>query len=126
MEYLASVSHTVMFIVMAVLMIPISAIVLGISASIIKTVIKSQERRLQMKLDAQNAAVGISDKGALALRDEIARLRDTTTEHAMSMQNAIDRLEQRVAYLECKSTTPIDPAAPTTYQQPNQQTIGYR
>jgi len=123
---LFDIGHGAFWMIMAIFMIPITAIVLGIGSSIVKTIVKSQERRYQMRLDAQNAAVGLSDKGAQSLRDEIIRLRDTTTEHAMSMQHAIDRLEQRVAHLECKATARIDPTAPTTYQQPNQQTVGHR
>ena len=123
---LFSLGSGIFFIVMAVLMIPISAIVLGIVSGIVKTVVKSQERRYQMKLDAQNAAVGMSDRASLDLRAEIARLRDTTTEHAMSMQHAMDRLEQRVVYLERKVCEGGE--AGSTYQAPPppQQTIGLR
>lgn len=111
----------VFWIVIAVLLIPILAIVLGIIASIFKSVLKSQERRYQMRLDAQNASVGISDNAAETLRAEIGRLRDTTTEHAMSMQHSIDRLEQRLVYLERK-VCESESAQP---QRPPQQRVGY-
>ena len=120
---LLNIGGGVFWIVIAILMIPISAIVLGIASGTIKTVVKSRDRRYQMRLEAQQAVVGLSDKGIQDLRDEIARLRDTTTEHAMSMQHAMDRMEQRVAYLERKTCEM--PEAPQ-YQQPPQQTVGYR
>ena len=123
MDYL--IAHTIAIVLMGVLLIPISAIVLGILSSIIKSILQSQERRLQMKIAAQNTVVGLSDNSVQDLRAEIARLRDTTTEHAMSMQHAMERLEQRVAFLECKTLDASGTPA-SSYPPPSQHTVGYR
>jgi hypothetical protein len=117
----AELAHYVVLIVIFVLMIPISAIVLGIGTSIIKTITQSQERKLQMKLEAKNAAAGMSDSVVQDLRAEIALLRDTTTQHAMSLQHSLERLEHRVEFLERKTS-----GIPETMSEPPkvQQRIG--
>lgn len=106
----SELTHSIVLIVMTVLLIPISAIVLGIGSAMVKTVCKSQERRLQMRLEAKNAAAGMTDSVVRDLRAEIARLRDTTTEHAMSIQHSVERLEHRVEHLERKSSLTETPA----------------
>ena len=94
-----------------VFLIPIVAIVLGIGAGIIKTVLGTFERIQMAKLEAARTNVRAIDDGNENLRDEIAKLRDTSTQHAISLQHSVERLEQRVDFLEKKvlaATTSVD------------------
>ena len=88
---------------MLALMIPILAVGGWIIPVTVKSVLKSQERRLELQLQAQQ---GRNDEVAAqiaALRREIAALRDTSTEFDMSLEHAVQRLEGRLGRLETKS-----------------------
>jgi len=83
-----------------VFLIPILAIVLGIGAGIVKTIMGTLERIQMAKLELARTNVRAVDGGNESLRDEIAKLRDTSTQHAISLQQSVERLEQRVDFLE--------------------------
>jgi len=85
-----------------IFLIPIVAIVLGIGAGVIKTIMGTFERIQMAKLEAARTNVRAIDDGDENLRDEIAKLRDTSTQHAISLQHSVERLEQRVDFLEKK------------------------
>ena len=87
------------------LSIPIVAIVLGVGGGIIKTITSSQERRLEMRLQAQQGQNSAVMEQIAALRQEIAALRDTTTQFDMSTEQSVQRLEDRLGRLETRSAT---------------------
>ena len=105
-----------------VFLIPITAIVFGIGSSIIKSVLRSQERRLEMRLQTQQGQNDVVTQQLAALRAEIAALRDTSTQFDMSLENTVQRLEERVSRIEARTTSRIvTPAA----EEPSQQ-VGTR
>ena len=85
------------------LMIPLSAIVLGIGSSIVQSILKSQERRMELRLKAQKGQNGEVVKQLEALRAEIAALRDTTTQYDMTNDQIVHRLEERLSRIEIKT-----------------------
>ena len=85
------------------LMIPISAIVLGVGSGIVQSILKSQERRLELRLKAQKGQNGDVSKQIDALRAEIAALRDTTTQYDMTNDQLMQRLEERLSRIEIKT-----------------------
>lgn len=90
-------------IVVLVLMIPLSAIVLGIGSGIVQIVLKSSERRMELRLKAQKGQSGDVTRQLEALRAEIAALRDTTTQYDMTNDQIVQRLEERLSRIEIKS-----------------------
>ena len=104
------------------LFIPIVAIVLGVGGGIVQSVLKSQERRMEMRLQAQQGQSEDATRQIDALRAEVARLRDTSTQFDMSLEHSVDRLEERVGRIETK-TAP----RPATVSQPEEsQPLGLR
>lgn len=99
------------------LMIPISAIVLGVGSSIIQSILKSQERRLEIRLRAQQGQNEDVTRQLDALRAEIAGLRDTSTQFDMSLEHTVQRLEGRVNRIESKAPGPVIPASATEEAQ---------
>jgi len=85
------------------LMIPISAIVLGIGSGIVQSILKSQERRLTLRLKAEKGQNSDIAKQLEALRAEIAALRDTTTQYDMTNDRIVQRLEERISRVETKA-----------------------
>ncbi|MBV9849740.1 MAG: hypothetical protein JO250_08730 [Armatimonadetes bacterium] len=105
-----------------VFLIPITAIVLGIGSSIVKSILQSQERRLEMRLQNQQGQNDAVVQQLAALRAEVAGLRDTSTQFDLSLENSMQRLEERVSRLEIKA------AVPSVTPQPDapRQTVGRR
>jgi hypothetical protein len=101
--------------------IPLAAIVLGIGKGILQSILQTIERIHQARLDAARSASGFSDDQLGLIRAEMAQLRDTTTQHAISIQHSLERLEQRVDFLERKSSDAYDSPSGAA---PRQQVIG--
>ncbi len=85
------------------IMIPLSAIVLGISSGIVQSILKSQERRLELRLKLQKGQSSDVVKQLEALRAEIAALRDTTTQYDMTNDQIVQRLEERLSRIETRA-----------------------
>lgn len=85
------------------LMIPISAIVLGIGASVVQSILKSQERRLTLRLKAEKGRNADLVKQLEAVRAEIAALRDTTTQYDLTNDQIVQRLEERLSRVETRT-----------------------
>ncbi len=99
------------------LMIPISAIVLGVGSGIVQSILKSQERRMELRLKLQKGQSGDVTKQIEALRVEIAALRDTTTQYDMTNDQIVQRLEERLSRVESKTAGQPGYAAPQDYTQ---------
>jgi len=94
-------------------MVPIVAIVGGLATAIIKSLITSSERRMQMRMMTQQGVDEATRQQIEALKLEVAQLRDTTTQFALSLEQTVTRLDQRVGHIESGSTrTPNEAAAP--------------
>ena len=87
------------------IMVPLSAIVLGIGGGIVQSILKSQERRLELRLKLQKGQGGDVIKQIEALRAEIAALRDTTTQYDMTNDHVVQRLEERLSRIEIKTAS---------------------
>ncbi len=100
--------------------VPLSAIVLGIGSGIVQSILKSQERRIELRLKAQKGQNGETIKQLEALRTEIAALRDTTTQYDLTNDKIVERLEERLGRIEAKSAQRYTPeAAPEDVIQRN-------
>ena len=86
-------------------MIPISAIVLGIGSGIVGSILKSQERRIGLRLKAQKGQSRDVVRQLEALRAEIAALRDTTTQYDVTNDHIVQRLEERLSRVEIRAAT---------------------
>lgn len=82
--------------------IPIVAIVMGVGSDMVKRILQSQERRMEMKLRLQQGKTNESQAEMDALRREIAALRDTSTQFDVSLSSSVERLEQRMGRVETK------------------------
>ena len=92
-------------IIVLVLLIPLSAIVLGISSGIVQLLLKSSERRMELRLKAQKGGSGDVSKQIAVLRAEVAALRDTTTQYDMTNDQIVQRLEERLSRIEIKTAS---------------------
>lgn len=101
-----------------VFMVPITAIVLGIGSGIVQSVLKSQERRLEMRLQAQQSQNEDVTRQLGTLRAEIAALRDTSTQFDMSVEHSVQRLEERLSRIEAKRTPSFSTASEVEETQP--------
>jgi len=86
-------------------LIPLAGIsipLLAIGGGIVQNVLKSQERRMEMRLQAQQGKNEDVTRQIDALRAEVAGLRDTSTQFDMSLEHSVERLEERVGRVETK------------------------
>ncbi len=85
------------------LMIPIVAIVGGISAGIFKMYTEHQERLAALRVQSGGRVdTGVTD-AVEALRVEVAQLRDTSTRYDMSLQHSLEELQHRVGVVESRT-----------------------
>ena len=92
-------------IIVLVLLIPLSAIVLGIGSGIVQLLLKSSERRMELRLKAQKGGSSDVSKQIAVLRAEVAALRDTTTQYDMTNDHVVQRLEERLSRIEIKTAS---------------------
>ena len=109
-------------------LIPLAGIsipLLAIGGGIVQSILKSQERRMEMRLRAQQGQNEDVTRQLNALRAEVAGLRDTSTQFDMSLEHSVERLEERVGRIETK-TAPlaVRPASPS--QPEETQQVGLR
>lgn len=97
-----------------VFLIPITAIVLGIGSGIVKSILASQERRLEIQMNAQQGQSDQVVQQLQALRAEVTSLKDTSHQFDVSFDEALTRLEQRVGRIETKAAAP----APAPHEIP--------
>jgi hypothetical protein len=76
------------------------AVVLIFGGGIIRSALQSHERLAQMRVEAQKTPDQDVLRRLDALDQEIARLRDTSTQFDLSHDNALERISQRVSNLE--------------------------
>jgi hypothetical protein len=83
-------------------LVPIVAIVGGISAGIIKRYLGYKERELELRFQSGQAADSDLARQIQELRKEIAQLRDTSTAYDLSIDHQLQDLEHRVHFIEDK------------------------
>jgi predicted nuclease with TOPRIM domain len=107
-------------------LIPALAIIGFVARSIVKVVMDADIRKLELRKSAQLPDAGAASNELEQLRAEIARLRETTTDHALSLQHTVERLYQRVDFLERKSIASQTEDTVTIAPEPrqSQQIVG--
>lgn len=103
------------------LMIPILAVGGWIIPVTVKSVLKSQERRMELQMQAQQGQNDAAAQQIAALRQEVAALRDTSTQFDMSLEHNVQRLEERMGRVETKAA-----AQAARSVSPSEQTAGLR
>lgn len=99
-----------------VFLVPITAIVLGVGGGIIQSILKSQERRLEMRLQAQRGQNEAVTQQLEALRAEIASLRDTSTQYDIATDHVVQELAGRLSRMEARlATRPASPVEETQH-----------
>ena len=96
-----------------VLSIPIIAIIGGIIASVIKRIIEFKEKQLEMQAGMGRGANQDLLRQIEELRQEVSQLRDTSTSYDLTIDHQIQRVEQRLEFLEGKRGYVATPAAPS-------------
>ena len=97
-----------------ILVIPVTAIAMGIGHEMLKSVLRHRERKLEIMAGSKNAGNETVLQQIQTLRDEIARLRDTSTQYDISIQHTLDDLQHRMERVESKHVAfvvPIQDAA---------------
>jgi hypothetical protein len=90
------------------ILVPIVAIVSAIGSSVVKRYLVFKERELEMRLAHSKTGDADIVRQLQELRDELARLRDTSTSYDLSIDHQLQQLERRMQFMENKS---IDAAA---------------
>ncbi len=93
------------------LMIPILAVGGWIIPVTVKSVLKSQERRLELQMQAQQGRNEAAAQQIAALRQEIAEMRDTSTQFDMSLEHNVQRLEECLGRVETKTARATQPSS---------------
>lgn len=88
------------FIIGAVFLIPIVAIIGGLGTGVIKMLFSHLERKAEIRTQTLQAGDSSLRSEIEALRSELARLRDTSTQYDISIQHTLEELNTRVATLE--------------------------
>ena len=84
----------------------------------IKRILDIMEKRMESRISAQDQNVVHE---IAAMRQELAQLRDTSTQFDMSIEHRLDNLERRLGSVEAHGKAP-KPAAPPIEAQ--EQTVG--
>ena|SRR5579862_5891792 len=98
----------------------ILAIILIFGGGAIKRILDMMERRMESKIAAQDQNIVHE---IAAMRQELAQLRDTSTQFDMSIEHRLDDMERRLGSVETHGGRAAQPAAPTPPQE-TQQTVG--
>jgi len=104
------------------LIIPVIAVIALAVIRIVKLVMQTDVRKLELRAQIQQQPGSIAGSGEVAaLREELARLRDTSTQYDVSLQHALERIEQRLDHVERRVFQEVSPDAKS---DPIHQVIG--
>ena len=87
---------------MTAAMIPVIAILGACCIIIARMALRFEERKLQLRAGAPDRAIESIRTEFQQLRDDLARLRDTSTQYDVSIQHTLEDLQGRVAALESR------------------------
>lgn len=102
-------------------------VLIALGRRIVEAFVRAYEVKAQMRLQAPQQDNAATERLGHDLRSELAQLRDTSTQFALSMDHTLKRIEQRVEFLERKtgligaSPSVPDPPMPraANFQQTN-------
>ena len=117
---------TGILITMTVMLVPISAIVGGYWQKIVVRTQQHREEMARIQSTHQTTLDPNSRSELTALRQELAALRDTTTQYDLSVERNMHEMMHRLQSLESRTATasssrPGQPAAPSTSAEPSPQ-----
>jgi hypothetical protein len=95
------------------LLIPIVAVISQSLTSMHKRVLEHREQ-MAMRTGGQDVNQTVLDE-ITKLRDELSRLRDTTTQYDLSIQHTLDDVQRRLSFVESRPS--VGPSG-TTNPQP--------
>lgn len=84
-------------VIAAIALIPVVAIVAPLT---IKMILSHSERKAKIRAEENTKVKGTLRDELEALRLEVSRLRDTTTQYDISIQHTLEELHQRLARVE--------------------------
>jgi TolA-binding protein len=85
-------------------LIPIVGIVSVACVIIAKMAFRFEERKLQIRGEIQNTGSDSVRSEVETLRQELARLRDTSTQYDISIQHTLEDVQQRLERVEAKGS----------------------
>lgn len=104
-----------------ILVIPVTAIAFGVGHEMLKSVLRHRERKLEIMASSEGAAGETIVQQIQELRDELARLRDTSTQYDISIQHTLEDLQRRMQHVENKHAAGVV-TIPDADKQPAQMT----
>jgi hypothetical protein len=107
-------------------MIPIVAIMGAFSYKIVQTIVAAKERRMELQIRLKQAGIVQSDDAATrSLREEFTQYKYSSTQYDLSVENTLQRIEQRLAHIEQRTLAAPAVAAPPA-QEEIKQIVGSR
>jgi hypothetical protein len=73
---------------------------------VMRVIADTELRKTEMRTATQAQAASLSNSDIEKLRAEISQLRETTTQHALSLQHSMERLDHRVEFIERTALQP--------------------
>ncbi len=89
--------------------IALSIPIVAIGAGIVKSILNSLERQTEMRLRAQQGTNEATAQQIAALKQEVAALRDTSTQFDVSLEQSVQRLEERMGRMETRAASQAAP-----------------
>jgi hypothetical protein len=99
----------------------IVGIVFGGSYAIVRSVMTSEIKRLELHKQIKQAAKPVEEERLKAVETELASLRETSTQFDVSLQNAVERIDHRLEHVENKAKVGSE-----TQAEPLTQRVGGR
>lgn len=90
-------------------LVPLAFVILVFGGGIIQRVLSTWEKRMEMQAQRQQGQNDAVTQQLAAVRAELAALRDTSTQFDMSVEQSIQRLEERVGRMESKAPAYVTP-----------------
>lgn len=109
----------------SVFLIPISAIIGGYWTKIVKQTQQHREEMARLQFGQRTSLDDNSHSELNALRQELAALRDTTTQYDMSVERNMHEVLQRLQSLEAKNAPQRSPQATPTEPAPTPRATVY-
>jgi hypothetical protein len=103
-----------------IFLIPIVAIAFGCTVVIVKCI---SNHFIELARIRQSKVVSVDNAGLEALRNEVMKLRDTTTQYDMSVERTLSEIKNRLAHVESQvgvqsiQTAKTEPEPPQNAQR---------
>ncbi len=106
------------------ILVPIVAIVGGIASGMLRMWTKHQQEMARINASRQTQNGQFSSSELETLRQEIAQLREVTTQYDMSVDRTLHETQQRLTNLESKLRATNSIPAATSEEQPQRISMG--